>query len=159
MARPIPLTLPVRDARAELQLRLENAPAEHAEAMLAAYEVLQGLYERGVLDLARGALGSSDTVLEIAVDAAQSPQSIRSIRNLLLLVNMLGAIDPETLGIVTRSVPQALQATARQQEPPGLWKLMTRFFWNRNMRRGLSAFAALLETLGSNLATRKGETG
>jgi hypothetical protein len=77
MARPIPLTLPVRDPRAELQLRLQNAPAEHAEAILAACEVLQGLHECGVLELARGALQSSDKVLEIAVDAAQSPQSIR----------------------------------------------------------------------------------
>src|SRR5438045_3681216 len=77
MARPIPLTLPVRDPRAELQSRLENAPVEHAEAVLAAFEVLQGLHDCGALDLARGALGSSDKVLEIAVDAAQSPQSIR----------------------------------------------------------------------------------
>jgi uncharacterized protein YjgD (DUF1641 family) len=152
MARPIPLTLPVRDPRAELQSRLQTAPAEHAEAILAAYEVLQGLHDCGVLDLARGALGSSDKVLEIAVNASQSPQSIRSIRNLLLLVNMLGAIDPERLGIVTRAVPQALQAIAQQQDPPGLWKLMTRFLWNRDMRRGLSAFVAVLGVFGRNLA-------
>jgi uncharacterized protein YjgD (DUF1641 family) len=147
------LTLPIRDPRAELHARLENAPAEHAEAILAAYEVLQGLYDRGVLDLARGALGSCDKVLEIAVDAAQSPPSICSIRNLLLITNMLGAIDPEKLGIVTRAVPQALQTLAVQAEPPGLWKLMFKCLWNRDMRRGLSALNAVLEAFGRNLGT------
>src|SRR5688572_20031805 len=69
MARPISPEPRVRDAHAELHARLENAPAEHAEALLAAYEVLQGLHDRGVPDLMRGALGSSDKLLEIALDA------------------------------------------------------------------------------------------
>src|SRR5437868_1990886 len=113
MSRPIPLTSPPRDPRVELNSRLESAPAEHAEALLAAYEVLQGLYERGVLELLRGALGSSDKVLEIAMQAANSPQSIRSARNLILLVNLLGDIDPQQLGGVTRAVPEALRPSER----------------------------------------------
>jgi hypothetical protein len=43
MAQPIPLEIPPRNPRAELQSRLEHAPEEHAEAVLAAYEVLQQL--------------------------------------------------------------------------------------------------------------------
>ena len=152
MARPIPLTLPVRDPRAELRHRLEAAPAEHAEAILAAYEVLQGLHDRGALDLLRGALGSSDKVLEIAVEAAQSPQSIRSLRNLLLLVNLLGAIEPEQLSRLTRTVPLALNAATQPTEPPGLWNLLSGFLWDRDIRRGLSAFKTLLQTFGRNLA-------
>jgi hypothetical protein len=42
MARPIPLELPERDPREELLSRLEKAPAEHAAAILAGFEVLQG---------------------------------------------------------------------------------------------------------------------
>ena len=158
MARPIPLAVPARDPRAELHSRLQSAPAEHAEAILAAYEVLQGLHDSGApLDLLRGALGSNDKLLEIAVDAAQSPQSIRSIRNLMLLVNMLGAIDPEQLGSLTRAVPQALKATAEHREPPGLWNLMSGLLWNRDVRRSMSALTLLLEKLGSNHASPKGD--
>jgi uncharacterized protein YjgD (DUF1641 family) len=156
MARPITLELPTRDPRAELQSRLQSAPAEHAEALLAAYEVLQGLHDRGVLDLMRGALGSSDKVLEIAVDAAKSPESIRSIRNMLLAVNLLSAIDPEELKTFTQTIPQALQRMAQQPEPPGLWKMMQDFLWNRNIRRGLSALNILLETFGGTLARKNG---
>ena len=50
MARPIPLELPKHDPREELRVRLQQAPAEHAEAVLASFEVLQGLHDCGVLE-------------------------------------------------------------------------------------------------------------
>ena len=56
MAKPIPLQLPPRDPREELRSRLDRAPLEHAEALLAGYEVLQGLHDQGVLELLRGLL-------------------------------------------------------------------------------------------------------
>ena len=152
MARPILLELPPRDPRIELQSRLQNAPAQHAEALLSAYEVLQGLHDRGVLDLLRGALGSSDQVLEIAVEAARAPNAIRGLRNLLVLVDMLGSIEPETLKIFTQAVPPALTAVVQQSEPPGLWRMFKNFLWNRDFRRGLSAVNTLLITLGRGLA-------
>src|SRR5689334_3838964 len=120
MARPIPLTVPARDPRAELIERLESAPAEHAEAILAAYEVLQGLHDRGALEFMRGALGSSDKVVEIAVNAANSPQSIRSMRNLILLAQLLGEIDPQQLASLTRAVPAALKPPDGNSRPPGV---------------------------------------
>jgi uncharacterized protein YjgD (DUF1641 family) len=156
MARPIVLKPPPRDPRAILRSRLEDAPAEHAEALLAAYEVLQGLHDRGVLEIMRGALGSSDKVLEIAVDVAKSPESIRGIRNLLLVVNMLGSIDPPVLAAFTRAVPHALHSMVRQPEPPGLWNLTMSFLWDRNIRRCLFALNGLLKTMGASLASNDG---
>src|SRR5580704_8520097 len=97
MAQPIEMKPSVIDARAALQQRLLNAPAEHAEALLAGYELLQGLQDRGIIDFLRGAVGSSEKVLDIVVDATKTPGSIRGIRNLMILVNMLSTIDPETL--------------------------------------------------------------
>ena len=63
MAKPIPLELPTRDPREELRSRLERAPVEHAEALLAGYDVLQGLHDCGVLELLQGVLGSGGRVL------------------------------------------------------------------------------------------------
>ncbi len=57
MAQPISLEIPPRDPRKELIARLERAPVEHAEAILSAYEVLQGLHDRQVLEMLRGLLG------------------------------------------------------------------------------------------------------
>jgi uncharacterized protein YjgD (DUF1641 family) len=152
MAHPIALELPRVDPRVALQTRLQNAPVAHAEAMLAAYEVLQGLHDRGVLELVRGGLGSSEKVLEIAVESAKSPASIRGIRNLLLLINMLGEIDPEVLRILTQTVPQALKMMVREPEPPGLWRLIKDFLWNQDFRHGLAAVNTILEVFGRSVS-------
>jgi hypothetical protein len=152
MAQPIALELPVRDPRVDLQERLQDAPVEHAAALLAGYEVLQGLHDAGVFDLLRGALGSRDKVLGVAVGAAGSPQSIRAIRNLLLLSNMLGEIDPEVLKTLTQAGPQIFKTMVRQPEPPGLWRLIRDFLWNKDFRRGLAAVNTTLEALGRSLS-------
>lgn len=151
MAQPIALDLPVRDPRMELQKRLQDAPAQHADALLAGYEVLQGLHDSGALDLVRGALAARDRVLGVAVGAAGSPQSIRAIRNLVLLSNMLGEIDPEVLKTFAQASPQTLKMMVRQPEPPGLWRLIKDFLWNKDFRRGLAAVNTMLEAFGRSL--------
>jgi uncharacterized protein YjgD (DUF1641 family) len=151
MAQPIPLELPMRDPRAELQSRLQTAPVEHAEALLAAYEVLQGLHDRGVLELLRGTLGSGDKLLEIVVEAAKTPESIRGIRNLIILARILGTIDPELVEGFARSLPEAIALTkAYESKPPGFWGILKKFR-NRNFRRGLVLVNSMLEAFGRNL--------
>jgi len=152
MAQPIPLHLALRDRRDELNLRLQQAPAKHAEAILAAYEVLQGLHDHGVLELMRGTLGGGERILEQLVAVASGPEAIRASRNLLLLVTALGEIEPALLSDLTRAVPKALvQANAEEAKPPGLFKLVSTF-WNRDFRRGLAAFNDLLVAFGKNLS-------
>jgi uncharacterized protein YjgD (DUF1641 family) len=154
VAKPIASAAPIRDPLIELQARLRDAPAEHADALLAGYEVLQGLHDAGVLDLMRGALGSRDKVLDIAVGAARSPASLRGIRNLLLLISALGTIEPEVLATVTETIPQALTMMVRQPEPPGLWTLIKDFLWNQDFRHGMAAINTLIEVLGQKVARR-----
>ena len=151
MAQPIPLELPARDPRVALQTRLENAPAEHAEALLAAYEVLQGLHDRGVFELLRGALGSSDKMIEIVVETAKTPESIRGIRNIITLTKILGSIEPELVEGFARSLAEAIAYTkAHEAEPPGFWRILTQFA-HRDFRRGLVLVNSLLECFGRNL--------
>src|SRR5580698_1307615 len=97
MARPISLELPPRDPCQELRKRLDEAPIEHAEALLDSWELLQQLHDHGVFQLLRGALGASDKLIETAVDAAKSDESIRAIRNAMILSKILGAINPDVL--------------------------------------------------------------
>jgi uncharacterized protein YjgD (DUF1641 family) len=149
MARPIPLELPKRDAREELHSRLEQAPIEHAEAVLASFEVLQGLHNCGVLELLRGVLGGSDKILEIVVDASKAPEAVRAIRNLLIMSKILGSIEPELLEKFAQAVPDALAGAAKagQAEPPGFWGVL-KIIRSKNMRRGLAAANNLLEAWG-----------
>jgi uncharacterized protein YjgD (DUF1641 family) len=158
MAQPIRLDLPRRDPREERRARLEQAPAEHAEAVLASYQVLQGLHDRGVLELLRGVLGSGDKILEIGVEATNTPAAIRGLRNLLIVTKILGAIDPEILERVAETVPDALAAAAKAQEkdPPGFWETV-RIARGRNLRRGLAMMNSVIEAWGQEL--RSGPPG
>jgi len=148
MAKPIPLELPARDSREELLSRLESAPAEHAKALLAGYEVLQGLHDSGTLELLRGLLGSGDKVLQTAVDATRTPESVRIIRNLLLLVKMLGEFDPDLFEGFVHALPEAMKnAKARAQDSPGLLSTLNEFR-NKDLLRGIVVVNSLLQIWG-----------
>lgn len=153
MAPPIPLEIPPRDPRAELQARLNRAPLEHAEALLDWLEVLQGLHDRGVFEFVRGALGAGGELTQIAADAAKSPESVRAIRNILILGKTLAAFDPAMLESLAKALPQAAaQATAQKETPPpSLWSLLKQF-GNKDVRRGIAAVNRLLEAWGKSLS-------
>src|SRR5258708_35948347 len=118
MAQPIPLEVPPRNPRAELRSRLEQAPEEHAEAVLAAYEVLQELHDRGVLDITRSALAASDELLEKVVDGTKTPESIRAIRNLLFWRQILGIIEPDWFKGIFQAIPEGIPQTPTDPPPP-----------------------------------------
>ena len=156
MARPIPLELPKRDPRQELHSRLEQAPVDHAEAVLASFEVLQGLHNQGVLELLRGMLGGGDKILEIVVQATKTPEAVRGIRNLLIMTKVLGAIEPELLEKFAQAIPDALVGVSKAEltEPLGFWGVL-KIFGSKDLRRGLAVVNNLLEAWGRNFSTQK----
>ena len=158
MAQPIPLQLPPRDPRAELRSRLENAPLEHAEALLDSYELLQQLHEHGIFHLLRGVLGASDKLVETAVEAAKSEESIRAMRNAIILSKMLGSINPELLEGFAVAVGQTLGSYKKPViEPPGLFSLISQFR-HPELRRSVALINHFLEALGIQLSARRDST-
>lgn len=158
MARPISLELPARDPREELRKRLEQAPAEHAEALLESYELLQQLHDRGVFQLLRGVMGSGDKLVEAAIDATKSDESVRAIRNAIILGKMLGAINPEILQCIATSAEKTLGSHEKPViEPPGLFALLCQFR-HKELRRSIALINRFLEALGIqiNLSTKSG---
>src|SRR5258708_23298304 len=62
MAQPIAFLPPANHTASNAE-RLRNAPAEHAEALLSAYELLHLLHDRGALNLLPGLAGSGDELI------------------------------------------------------------------------------------------------
>ena len=154
MARPIPLEIPPRDPREESRKRLEQAPAEHAEALLDSYELLQQLHDHGVFQLLRGAVGASDKLVETAVDAARSDESVRALRNTIILAKMLGSINPELLQDFASLFGETLGSYRKPViEPPGLFSLLGQFR-HKELRRSIALINRFLETLGIQLSAR-----
>jgi uncharacterized protein YjgD (DUF1641 family) len=155
VAQPIALEIPPRNPRADLRSRVERAPEEHAEAVLAAYELLQELHNQGVLDIMRSALAVRDELLEKVVDNAKKPEAIRGIRSLLYWRRILGSIEPEWFRGIFQAIPEGLaQASADQQKPVGLFTLLRRLM-SRDSRRGLAAAIAFLQAFGRHLQSEE----
>jgi uncharacterized protein YjgD (DUF1641 family) len=153
MAQPIPLEVPPRNPRAELRSRLEVAPEDHAEAILAAYEVLQELHNRGVLEIIRGGLAASDEILETVVGDVKTPEAIRAIRNLLFWRQILGNIEPEWFKGIFQAIPEGIaRATAERNEPVKFFSLLRRLT-SKDSLRGLAAALDFLQAFGRHLQT------
>ncbi len=157
MAQPIPLELPPRNARKELLDRLETAPQEHAEALLDAFDLLEELHRAGALQKLRGTVSASDEILERAVGAAKSPEGTRALRNLLILGQILGSIDPDLLKCIAVAVGETLGSERKPvTRPPGLIALLSEFR-QPELRSSIALINRFLETLGNQLKTREAE--
>ncbi len=151
MARPIPLELPQRDPRQELLTRLESAPAAHAEALLDAYELIQQLHEKHIFETLRGVLGAGDKLVETVTSAAETPESIRALRNAMILGKMLGSINPDLLQCLAVAVGETLGSERKPViDPPGLFSLLAQFR-QPELRRSVALINRFLDVLGNQL--------
>jgi uncharacterized protein YjgD (DUF1641 family) len=146
--RPVP-----RPAIEETKRKLDAAPLEHAEAVLNAYRTLQMLHDSNTLDMVRGLLGAGDTVLNETVSVITSEKSMRAIRNLLVLVNLAGEIDPQVLHSLADSLTPLVKPSTPLPEPPSLFSITKRLF-SRDVRRVLGIGVAALEGLGRGMGQR-----
>jgi uncharacterized protein YjgD (DUF1641 family) len=129
------------DSRDDLIRRVQQAPVEHAEAVLSAYELLQLLHEKGMLDLLSGALSAGETVVNHVVGVVSSKEMVTALRIGLIFSNLLGAIDPDKLSDVLSKAgnePPSLLAIAKQAT-------------SKEARRGMSVAVGLLNVLGATL--------
>ena len=158
MAQPIPFHAPGIDKREALRARLEQAPEKHAEAILAAYDLLQALHDRGILDVTTSALRASDELLEKVVDSANTPEAIRAIRNLMFWRQVLGRIEPAWFQGIFQAIPDGLAtATAKRDEPVGVWRLLRRAI-SKDSLRGFAAGIDFLQSFGRHLHALEAST-
>src|ERR1700685_983105 len=103
MAQPIPLQLPQRDTDSR---GFRDVPDKHADAIASSLELLQLLHDRGVLELLRGMVGAGDQLVGTLTAAVDTPESLRAIRNFLLLTKFFGSFPPEILNSLAQTAVQ-----------------------------------------------------
>jgi uncharacterized protein YjgD (DUF1641 family) len=150
MARPISFKPVTVDFKADLVRHLEDAPEEHAAALLAAYNVLQAAHDEGLLDILHGMIASKDTIISTLARYAAQPEGVTGIRNLLTAAKILTELDPEVLDHVSRAVTRATADYKLEQKPPSLFQLAKRTN-SEDSRRGLSFLTMILSSLGRSL--------
>jgi uncharacterized protein YjgD (DUF1641 family) len=129
------------DSREDLIRRVEQAPIEHAEAVLATYDLLQRLHEKGLLDLLNGLLSAGDTVVEHVVDVVSSKEMVTALRIGLIFSNLLNSIDADAL--------HAAVAGAGKDTPSLL--ALGKQAASKDARRGLATAVGLLNLFGAAL--------
>ncbi len=152
MAKPIAFKPVPVDFKADLERRLEKAPAEHAAALLEALEVIAIAHREGVLDLLHGMIGAKDTIAAEIAKYAKQPEGIAGLRNLLTAAKILTELDPEVLDHVSRAMASATEEHKREQQAPSLFELAKRAT-SEDSRRGLSFLTLILSSLGRSLKT------
>ncbi len=129
------------DSRQDLIRRVEQAPAEHAKAVLAAYDLLERLHQTGLLDLLNGLLSAGDTVVNDVVDVVSSKQMVTALRIGLIFSNVLSSIDADALHAVIAE---------GGKEAPSLLALGKQAA-SKDARRGMAAAVGLLSVFGAAL--------
>jgi uncharacterized protein YjgD (DUF1641 family) len=148
MAQPIAFHAPAEAAPTNME-RLLTAPEEHAEAVLSAYELLQLLHDRGVLNLLRGVVDAGDELISTITKAVDTPESIRAIRNFILLTKFFGSIPPDVLISLVDTVSAGAQRE-KAHKAPGLLQLLWRLR-NEGSRHAAAVALDLLEGFGKGL--------
>ena len=152
MAKPIAFKPVPVDFKADLERRLEKAPADHAAALLAALEVIAIAHREGVLDILHGMIGAKDTIAAEIAKYARLPEGVAGIRNLLTAAKILTELDPEVLDHISRVMASATEEHKREQTPPSLFQLAKRAT-SEDSRRGLSFLTLILSNLGRSFKT------
>jgi uncharacterized protein YjgD (DUF1641 family) len=150
MAKPIAFKPVTVDFEADSQRRLEDAPRQHAEALLQAYDVLEAAHKEGVLDLLHGAIGARDTIVSTLAKYAAQPEGVAALRNLLTAAKVLTELDPEVLDRLSKVVGNATREHEQEKKPPSLWQLFKRAN-SEDSRRGLSFMTLVLAGLGRSM--------
>jgi uncharacterized protein YjgD (DUF1641 family) len=136
-----------RNSREDLIRKVEQAPVEHAEAVLAAYDLLQRLHEKGMIDLLNGLLSAGDTVVDRVVDVISSTEVVTALRMALTFVNLLSVIDPDELHTVISNAGK---------ETPSLLTIGKQAT-SKDARRGMAAAVGLLAVFGAALGKQQTE--
>ena len=147
MAQPIPLTLVPKGV--DPAERLTEALDKHTEAILSALELLQLLHDRGVLDLLRGLVGAGDQLVGILTAAAGTPESLRGMRNFILLTKFFASIPPDVLNSLVRAASEGAERE-KAQRAPGVLQLLRRA-GSENSRHAIAVTLDLLESVGKAL--------
>lgn len=147
MANPLPFKPMAVDPQQELERRLAAAPRQHSEALLVAWDLLQTAHDQGILDLAQGLIGGRDAIATQLAVAANQPESIAALRNLIAMGRILASLDPSTLDHLAKALDGAAREKEAGQKPPSLWRLFRRV-GSEDGRRGLSFMTTVLMGLG-----------
>jgi uncharacterized protein YjgD (DUF1641 family) len=133
------------NSRDDLVRRIGQAPVEHALAVLAAYELLEQLHDKGILDIVNGMLRAGDTVVDHVASLVSSKEAVTALRVGLIFSSLLSTIDVDKL--------HAVMADAGKK-PPSLLSI-GKLALSADAKRAMAMGLGLLNVFGAALGKGK----
>jgi len=146
MAKQIAFTPPPLTPKPEFRNRTPAATEERAEALLAAYELLEVARRGEAIDLAKGIIGARTAIAQQLAEFASKPEAIAAMRNLIVMGKILAALDSDVVSNFAREL-KVETTEAKDDAPPSLWQL-TKHANHPDVRRGLAFMLHTMELLG-----------
>jgi uncharacterized protein YjgD (DUF1641 family) len=131
------------NSREDLARRIREVPVEHADAILAAFALLQKLHDSGLLSLASGAISAGNTIIDRVADVADSPQAVTALRSTLILGSILNTLDADELH-------KAMQV---EEGDASLWKIL-KGLTTKEARQAAMVGVNLMNVIGKALSKR-----
>ncbi|MTH54801.1 DUF1641 domain-containing protein [Bacillus mangrovi] len=95
---------------------VEDALVQNKEAILESLKLMQHMQNKGVLPLLNGLFGQGDKVLQVLVKAIDTPENANAMKNLLLMMGMLGTINVRELEPLMLKVNNGVERVAKEKD-------------------------------------------
>ena len=132
---------------------LENTLLENKDAVKQWLEVMGHMEERGILELLNGLFGQGDKVLNTLVKAIDKPESVNSLKNLMLLGGTLGLIDVKQLEPLLVRLDTGIARVADQfeekEQKAGVFQII-RALRDPDVNRSVMMMITFLKGMGEN---------
>ncbi|OKL36321.1 hypothetical protein BLL40_10505 [Domibacillus mangrovi] len=155
MAKPITniqrIELTEEEKRRQDLLEIEQMLAENKEVIKEFFSIVNKMSDRNMLNIVNSLFGQGDRVLDIVVKAADKPETANTIKNLLLMLGMLGTLNVQQLEPVMLKVNNGIarMAQADKEEDDG-YVSMVRSLAKPEVKRAIHLLLAFLKGMGEN---------
>ncbi|MBM7693924.1 uncharacterized protein YjgD (DUF1641 family) [Peribacillus deserti] len=129
---------------------VQNALVESKESILEVLKTLNHMQERGVLSLISALFGQGDKVMEILVKKADTPETANTLKNLLLMVGVLGTLNVQQLEPILLKVNSGIARVADHkdtEEKTGILDIM-RSLRDPEINRSITLLLNFLKGMG-----------
>ncbi|PLR95135.1 DUF1641 domain-containing protein [Bacillus sp. T33-2] len=95
---------------------IETALLGNKDAILESLKVIGHMHDRGVLALLNGLFGQGDKVLDLLVKKMDTPETANMLKNLLLLVGVLGTLNVRQLEPILLKINTGIARVAEYKD-------------------------------------------
>ncbi|MGD6819038.1 DUF1641 domain-containing protein [Metabacillus sp. 113a] len=155
------LELSEEEKRKKELMEMQEALVDNKSAILESLKLMRHMEDKGILPLLNGLVGQGDKVLNVFVKATDKEENTNALRNLLLMVGMLGTINVKELEPILLKMNRGIERVAEQKDTDkktGLFELL-KSLRDPEVNRAITLMLTFLKGVGEETGHKEKNTG